>query len=367
MSALPEPGESVGAAARRRQAPAAILLARVQHSLLPARRMLSRAVLVYEERHFRELAVSSVLAALGTEAAKIRDEVRSLEERIILRADIVMEELWRRTEAVGARQATELQRLTRRVTQLQEEHAEKAPELAHLANQMSEVHRLATEVAEIRRQSGGPPGPVLAELERGLPIPPAQRLEPYLKYFERLAPVLDLTTGSDFARLARAAGIEVSQLPQGSSAADFLAGLAPGSAGAAFCDHLVDGLDDGALTELLRAVGRALEPGGVAIVETQNPASLARRLAAGRNPGTVLRTPESLAALALEAGLEVDECRFGPPPSRHLSGVSPGAADAAVQEVADGINSLVAQLNDLLYGPQDYAVILRAPVNLPLP
>ncbi len=342
----------------------AVLLVRLQRALLPARRVLSRAVLVYEERHFRELAVKSVYAALSAEAAKIRDDLRALEERVILRADIVMEELWRRTEAVGARQTTELQRLSDRVGELQREAAEKSPQLTRLVTQMSEVHRLATEIADIRRLAGNAAGSglLIAELERGLPIPPEQRLEPYLKYFQHLAPVLDLRAGAgDFSRLASAAGIEVAGLPAESAPTDYLAALQPAALGGLFCDHVVDTLPDCAASDLLRAARQALEPAGIAIVETANPSSLARRLAAERTRCT-LRTPDQLAALATDAGLEVDECRFGPQPSRHLNGVTPGATDPAIQEVADGINALVAQLNELLYGPQDYALILHRPV-----
>ena len=371
MSASPEPRRLGGSTL------AAALFARLQDSLLPARRMLSRAVLVYEERHFREVAVTSVYAALSAEAAKVRDELRSLEERIILRADIVMEELWRRTEAAGARQATELQRLAGRVGELQQAAAEQAPDLARLATQMSEVHRLASEVAEIRRRATASPAglqndPLLAELERGLPGPAGPRLEPYLKYFEHLSPVVDLRPGSgEFLRLAATTGVDAYGVSpavgpgddpedgQGGSdpgiAHDLVAALqhlrsvAPGSLGGAFASHLVDGLPDASATELLAAIGAALKPDGIAVVESANPASFARCLASLGHPETVpFRPPEELAALATSAGLEVDECRYAAFPSRHLGGVSPDFTDPVLQEVAEGINGMVAQLNDVL-------------------
>lgn len=124
-----------------------LLSRRLRDSLLPARRVLSRAVLVYEERHFRELAVGAVYGALAAEAGRLRDEIRALEERVIMRVDIVLEELWRRTEGVGARQATQLQRLAARVAELEAQGSTQAPELGRLARQMAEVHRLAGEVA----------------------------------------------------------------------------------------------------------------------------------------------------------------------------------------------------------------------------
>ena len=388
MSTSPEPGGLPAPAAARPEGATrsrglpAHLASRLQESLLPARRMLSRAALVYEERHFREVAVNGVAAALSAEAHKIRDEMRSLEERIILRVDIVMEELWRRTEGVGARQATELQRLAARLDDARQASAAQAPELARLATQMAEVHRLATDVAEIRRATGDPAAaggersPLLAELERGLSIPPARRFEPYLKYFENLAPVVDLSCGQgDFLRLAAARGVEAYGLapdPGGpgldglairpGSALEHLQALDPGSLGGIFGSHAVDDCSDEEAIGLLRAMGSALKPGGLAIAEAANPASFARFLTtlSGARPAHP-RTPEHLAELAGAAGLDVDECRYGAAPDRHLAGVSQDLSDPALAEIAEGINALVSQLNDVLYGPQDYALILRAP------
>lgn len=330
--------------------------------------MISRAALVYEERHFRELAVRGVQNALQTEAIKLRDDLRSLEERVILRADIVLEELWRRTEGAGARQATALQRLAGRVDDLELAGSVQAPELARLANQMAEVHRLATEVAEIRRSAeagggGAASGTIADELSRSLPAP-VQRLEPYLKFFEVGPPVVDLAPGqSEFVRLATEAGLAASGLPSSSGdALEYLGSVEPGSLGGIFCPSLVDGLDLDTIGELLLLVAQALVPGGVAVIESANPASFTRYLSALRHPERPTpRFPEQLAAVAADAGLEVEECRYSPPPSRHLAGVSRDLADPALAEVADGINGLVAQLNELLYGPQDYALVLRRP------
>jgi hypothetical protein len=378
MSAAPDqeglaaPAPRAGASGRRGGG-GARLVATAQRCLLPARRLLSRAVLVYEERHFREVAIAGTYAALAAEAKKLRDEARSLEERIILRADIVMEELWRRTEGLGARQATELQRLTGRLDDLQHAVERHAPELARLSAQMAEVHRLASEMAEIRRQArdsgalAAGSGPLRAEIERGLGPPPAQRFEGYLKYFENQAPVLDLCPGNEtFGTLAGAAGIEARRLDgagdPGAAAglAGMLDGLAPGSFGGAFCGDLLDRLPDDAAAAVLTALRPTLQPSGVAVVEAANPASFACYLAALGRPGErVLRSPEELAALATSAGFEVDECRYANPPARHLGGVSQDLTDPALAEVAEGINALVGQLNDLLYGPLDYALVLR--------
>ena len=144
-----------------RDATPAQMRRRLQAGLLPVRRMLSRAVLVYEERHFRDIAVGAVYAALASEARKIRDEMIDLEERVVLRVDILMEELWRRTEGVGARQATEVQRLAARLSELATRTEVAVPELHRLAVQMAEAHRLAGEAAGLACGEASPgPGPV---------------------------------------------------------------------------------------------------------------------------------------------------------------------------------------------------------------
>src|ERR1700704_1334032 len=116
--------------------------------------MLSRAVLVYEERHFRDVAVQGVYGALAAEGKKIRIELKSLEERAIIRLDTLMEELWRRMEGVGARQATEIQRLSARIDHLQAQSAGQVPDFQRLAAQMAEAQAMAAEVAAIRLSGG---------------------------------------------------------------------------------------------------------------------------------------------------------------------------------------------------------------------
>jgi len=121
----------------------------LQDALLPLRRTLSRAALVYEERHFRDIAVNDVYNELEAEATKLQADLKSLEERVIIRVDTLMEELWRRMEGVGARQATEIQRLAAQVEDLR----------ARTEAQLAEIQRLALRPAE------SPAGP--AEPEAG--------------------------------------------------------------------------------------------------------------------------------------------------------------------------------------------------------
>src|SRR5258708_4519944 len=112
--------------------------------------MLSRAALVYEERHFRDVAVDKVYSALGDEAKKLRGDLKSLEERAIIGLDPLGGGLGRRVGGVGAGRATEIQRLSARLDQLQEQSAAQVPEIQRLAAQMAEAQAMAAEVAAIR-------------------------------------------------------------------------------------------------------------------------------------------------------------------------------------------------------------------------
>lgn len=302
------------------------LLLEVQAALLPARRMLSRAALVYEERHFREIAVKAVETALLGEIGKVRDEIRALEERIILRVDIVMEELWRRSEGAGARQATELQRLGARLEHLQEHSATQAPELARLARQMADVQRLAAEVSDLRRQAGAP-GPLLTALGRpqGGPL-----VDAYAKYFEGLDPVLDLAPdGGAFEPRAAEAGLSA-------AVAGVLSGIRAG--------RLPEDQGEEGIAALLGALHRALQPGGVAVVEVAHS-----------------RPPEALTALAEDAGFEVEERLDAAPAGHRLGEVGGDLTDPGLREIAEGINAVVDRLNDFLFAPRSYALVLRRP------
>ena len=297
---------------------------KLQDSFLPVRRMLSRAVLVYEERHFRDVAVEGLYSALAAEAKKLRTELKSLEERAIIRLDILMEELWRRMEGVGARQATEIQRLSARLDHLQEKTAGQVPEFQRLAAQMAQAQTMAEEVAAIRL-SGGSAAP-----------DPAARWEAYVKEFHALEPVADLTAGG-FGEVATTAGLAVYVVD--GDPVQHLRGVADGSLGGAFCGEV----PENRLGDLMAQLARVLRPGGVAIFETSDAA------------------PPGLSAAASAAGLDIEDNGSTLPIEGRLGGVSAELSDPALREIAHGINGLVARLNDVLYGPQEHGLVARRP------
>ncbi|MCW3045089.1 MAG: hypothetical protein JWL57_3247 [Actinobacteria bacterium] len=287
--------------------------------------MLSRAVLVYEERHFRDVAVEGVYSALAAEARKLRIELKSLEERAIIRLDILMEELWRRMEGVGARQATEIQRLSARLDDLQAQSAGRVPEFQRLAAQMAEAQAMAAEVAAIRL-SGGSAAP-----------DPTARWEAYVKELQGFEPVADLTAAGGFLEVASTAGLAAYVVD--GDPVQHLRSVADGTLGGAFCGEV----PEQRVADLMAELSRALRPGGVAIFETSDA------------------VPPALSVAARAAGLDIEDNGSSLPLDGRLGGVSEELSDPALREIALGINGLVGRLNDVLHGPQEHGLVARRP------
>jgi hypothetical protein len=287
--------------------------------------MLSRAVLVYEERHYRDVAVQGVYGALAAEGKKIRIELKSLEERAIIRLDTLMEELWRRMEGVGARQATEIQRLSARIDHLQAQSAGQVPDFQRLAAQMAEAQAMAAEVAAIRLSGGSAASD------------PAARWEAYVKELQGFEPVADLTGDGGFLEVATTAGLDAYAV--NGDPVQHLRGAADGSLGGAFCGEV----PENGVGDLMAELSRALRPGGLAIFETSDA------------------VPPGLSVAARAAGLDVEDNGSSLPLDGRLGGVSVELSDPALQEIALGINGLVARLNDVLYGPQEHGLVARRP------
>jgi O-antigen chain-terminating methyltransferase len=140
-----------------------------------------------------------------------------------------------------------------------------------------------------------------------------------------------------------------------------LAAAGEGSLGGVISLHVVEHLPPESLDRLVRLAHRALAPGGVLILETPNPLSL---VVAARNfwlDPTHRRPvhPESL-RLAFElAGFDlVEHLELSPfPPADHLPEIDLATVPEPQRDLADRVNRLRDRLDDLLFGPQDYALI----------
>lgn len=146
--------------------------------------------------------------------------------------------------------------------------------------------------------------------------------------------------------LCRNLGLDLAE----SDGLDYLRSVPDGSLGAVTGFHLIEHLPFDAVITLLDECQRALAPGGVVIFETLNPANL--QVAAcnfyldprHRNP----LPSQTLAFVAEARGLTGVEVMF----------LHPFPEYESLRPAKNGFN---AQLRELLYGPQDYAVVGRKP------
>jgi SAM-dependent methyltransferase len=151
---------------------------------------------------------------------------------------------------------------------------------------------------------------------------------------------------------ARDRGLDV-RLVDGNA---FLRGCEPGSIGAIIATHLVEHLQLDGLVELLELAAGRLRPGGVLIAETPNPASL---IVLGNSyilDPTHVRPlhPSLLAFLCEGAGFRDVRLQFyAPATDYHLRPIDDPEAPAWATQVNDAF----AKLNEVLFGPQEYAVI----------
>jgi SAM-dependent methyltransferase len=165
--------------------------------------------------------------------------------------------------------------------------------------------------------------------------------------------VIGVEPDPGMAAEARARGITVHE----ALASDYLASVPDGSLGAVISTHVVEHLPLDALVDFLEKSAQKLRPGGVFIAETPNPATL---IVLGSHfimdPTHVWPLhPDLLSFLAESAGFrEVRAEFFSPADTLHLP--LGNGSDAADPELSARVDEGFARLNQVLFGPQDYAV-----------
>lgn len=169
-------------------------------------------------------------------------------------------------------------------------------------------------------------------------------------------PAYGIETNADAVEWARAQGLDV-RLEDPFA---HLTALPEGALGAIVALQVVEHWPIGDVARFLNLAAEKLAPGGLIILETVNPTSLTSFLQAylldpsHRAPFH----PQTLRFLAEQAGLLVQEVRFLHPVSPEAR-LTPWPAEAgAWAEIA---NANIARLNELLFGPQDYALIATWP------
>jgi SAM-dependent methyltransferase len=200
----------------------------------------------------------------------------------------------------------------------------------------------------------------------------------YLPHLSGHQPVLDLGCGrGELLRTLAAEGIDGSGVDldagmvaeaQGAGvdahhgdAVEFLRSQPERSWGAITAIHVVEHLQLDTLVELLELAATRLQPGGIFIAETPNPATL---LVLGNSyildPTHVWPLhPSLLGFLCERAGFRDVEFQYGAPADDYRLDLLPTEGDTAA--VAAALNPSLERLNQVLFGPQEYAVIARTP------
>jgi SAM-dependent methyltransferase len=308
---------------------------RRRRALLPVRRALSRLALVDDERTNRTRELQALEAAL-TE----------------------------RLEAVVSRDVRRLLRENAAILRL----------LSQPAGASDDAPAQATQ--PVSRDA------VFREVERGSREEVKAKLAPYVPRFDGHQPVVDLGCGSgEFLELARDAGLTAYGVEIDAEAVSHcrelgldareedlfshLASVAEGTLGGVFSAQVVEHLAPATIPDLMTHVARVLAPGGVAVVETPNPATFATHVHSfWRDPTHIRPVPEAaLSFAARSSGLVVEEVVYSSPlPDEERLKPLPGVlADPEAQALAQAFNSAVDRLNQVLFGFQDYAVVLTKP------
>ncbi len=210
----------------------------------------------------------------------------------------------------------------------------------------------------------------------------AERLAAYLPFLRGKGEVLDLGCGRGEAlAVLTAAGIAARGIDTSArmvatcrqrgleaEEGDLFAGLAAvplATLGGVVSFHVIEHLEATALDRLVRLAFRALQPGGVLVLETPNPLSL---VVAARNfwlDPTHRRPvhPESLALSCRLAGFEpVRRLELRPfAAEERLPELDPGELAGADPRLLQRLNELRDRLDDLLFGAQDYALVAEKP------
>ncbi|MEP7011747.1 MAG: class I SAM-dependent methyltransferase [Acidobacteriota bacterium] len=205
-----------------------------------------------------------------------------------------------------------------------------------------------------------------------------ERISIYLPWLGRRSPVLDLGCGrGESLALLRAQGIAGRGVDSSARMVDLcrergleaevgdlfghLAGLPEGQLGAIVSFHVIEHLPPESLDRLVRLAYRALRPGGALILETPNPLSL---VVAARNfwlDPTHRRPvhPESLKLHYELAGFDpIERLDLRPFPSaERLPEIDLKEIPEAQHLLADRVNRLRDQIDELLFGTQDFGLI----------
>jgi O-antigen chain-terminating methyltransferase len=201
-----------------------------------------------------------------------------------------------------------------------------------------------------------------------------ERQRVYVDDFREKAPVLDAGCGrGEFLSLLREAGVEARGVDADREMVAFARGegldvtegdaiaqlerLDDGSLGGIFAAQFVEHLPPSTLLRFLQLAAAKLRPGGLLVAETINPLSLVALGHYFADPTHVQPlVPQTLDLLARQAGFERTEIRFLNEPEGRLQQVAL-PPEAAFDAARGALEANVQRLNEVVFGPQDYALL----------
>ena len=278
-------------------------------------------------------------------------------------------------------------RLARAEERLEARIAETANTAAVVPELEDRIKRLERVRQESARPAGPPAGVSPPTLDyfafearmRGPTEDVRRRQERYVDDFRGGGTILDIGCGrGEFLSLLAAAGIPARGIDMNPEMVAFcrgegleveeadalahLAEVADGSLGGVFAAQVVEHLPPQAIVRLLELAAAKLVAGGVLVLETVNPLSFValRHYFADLTHSQPL-VPETLELLARQAGFERAEIRFlnEPPPEERLVPVD-APPDWLPEQARLALDRNVARLNEVVFGPQDFALVARA-------
>lgn len=250
--------------------------------------------------------------------------------------------------------------------------------LSHVKEMKNPTAEMAGPMVDLKSRIREPEYVRFEDLHRGSHEEIKWKQKNYLPYFKDKGPVLDIGCGrGEFLELLKEAQIPASgvdtnkeMVRQGQTKGlevvhgdglSYLKSLADQSVGGIFLAQVIEHLDPEALRELVRVSFAKLIPGGILLAETINPQCLTTFSGAfyldlsHHNP----IHPEAARYLWESLGFrQVAILPVSPfPEGMKLKEMVRREDDSYEDELARVSNENARQLNDLLYGFQDYAVL----------
>jgi 2-polyprenyl-3-methyl-5-hydroxy-6-metoxy-1,4-benzoquinol methylase len=321
-------------------------------------------------------AHTEALQALQGQLAAYGQQARQRDETLAARADAAQEHLNERVENLAQQQRMDLQTMRERLTRVER----KLRRILYvLTDDQTAAERLKIARKAVPSQALDAAFDYLGfeDRFRGSEEDVKARQQAYVKYYQGQSHVLDIGCGrGEFLELLREAGIKVRgvdldldmvlycrekglDVVQEDGLA-YLDSLPDETLGGIFASQVIEHLESKQTIELVKLCWRKLRPGGTLILETLNPKCLMIFAESFYKDFFHIKPihPEAMEFLLESTGFLDIELKFSAPvesSKRILSLPGPEAPGTVVETLNRGIE----QLNELLYGFQNYAVIGR--------